>query len=73
MASYLIFENFLRIVVICPKLAFDFLRTMVMSPDNHPGNCWGSVPVSNSGPTLVILLLGLLLIPVIWLNNGPLR
>jgi hypothetical protein len=74
MASYLIFENFWELWWYARNWPSSFLRTMVMSPDNHhANNCWVSVPVSNSCPTLVIFLLGLLLIPVIWLNNGPLK
>ncbi len=73
MASYLIFQNFWELWWYARNWLLIFLRTMVMNPDNHPGNCWMSVPVSNSCPTLVIFLLGLLLIPVIWLNNGPLK
>jgi hypothetical protein len=73
MASHLIFQNFWELWWYARNWWLIFLRTMVMNPDNHPGNCWVSVPVSNNCPTLVIFLLGLLLIPVIWLNNGPLK
>jgi hypothetical protein len=73
MASYLIFQNSWELLWHARNWPLIFLRTVVMSPNSHPGNCWVSVPVSNSCPTLVIFLLGLLLILEIWLNNGSLK
>jgi hypothetical protein len=43
----------MRTVVAYQNWVFDFLRTMVMNPKNHPKNLWGSVPASNNHPILV--------------------